>query len=377
MYVYLIERKGVLGLSLSLALICCYFPMMFDTSLNFYAIYYKELSGNFFSIYTYIPSLFTGKIDYYFFIFMYTVIIYYCWLSLLSKVNINGEKISFLVILLLSLTYRDIMDLNRNALAISLALYGVFCVEMKGGKGIVLKLCIACLSVSIHMSVILIWGVKILSGVIRLKKSVSYIVLFTCLVIGYLLPNLSSQLHSVFTLLGGGLGGRMEYYMYGNEFGVEVYTFTSMIRKLMSVLIIFLIGILTIKNNNALQSNSLNVLNKIVFIICCVTLIFEMYVTFFERLQLIIMFAFAPIYYSVRNLKFLKIGILSSIAMRSAILYCYSYAGFFVGDYSVINNSTFVVNTELKPFIYPTAFLLDFDNTYSDKNILKYNEWGK
>ena len=63
---------------------------------------------------------------------------------------------------------------------------------------------------------------------------------------------------------------------------------------------------------------------------------------------------------------------------KFVIINFYLYGNIFTDGYrEVLPNVNNKIETELKPFYYPTLMLLDFDNGYNDKYIINNSIWGR
>ncbi|MEQ1298928.1 hypothetical protein ABLT94_13715, partial [Acinetobacter soli] len=133
-------RDASLIFAFCVSLICVYFPLMYDTSSNFYVAYLAAEYSNGFNDwlrpYVTIPSILMNKyhIDFYFFIFFNVIFVVYTWTKIIVKTYEHSEKnyfnaFVFMILLLLTFNYRDLMDLNRNIFSYSFIFYYIFLIK--------------------------------------------------------------------------------------------------------------------------------------------------------------------------------------------------------------------------------------------------------
>ncbi|HIH4995871.1 TPA: EpsG family protein [Morganella morganii] len=383
-----IKRESDISLffSLSLALILIYFPLMYDTSNHFYyAFYNKSINLDnfeeniFFNSYITLPII-LGKIfniDYYYFFYLYTAISLYFWSKIVyhaKTTNVTVYNVTFipLLILLLSFNYRDLMDLNRSFLSYSIVFYFILC---KKNKNIYSFSLFFYFSLTVHFTVGAIWMIYFISRSKLLTKKFYYLLFFTCIIFGFIMPYLMSLFQSVISLIPGELGAKLYYYSYGSNFAIREQSVGPILKKSLSCVIIILFCFHLI---HLLKTNN-NLLLRFTLLLSCITLLFFQYVTFFERLNLALTFLYSFILISYfRQGSTYKLILVSLLLLRTIILYALIYFPIFLGNHNiVIPNSYFLIETELKPFYYPTPLLINIENGYSDENISRQSVWGK
>ncbi|WP_336844524.1 EpsG family protein [Providencia rettgeri] len=371
---YFIKNKNcITPLALSISLIFIYQPLMYDTSTNFFTTQYGELNN----LYNIIPFKLkqTFNIDYFYSILFYTAIIFYCWLTVISSfakkdntsLNIN---ILFLVAFF-SIIYRDIMDLNRFYLSISISFYYILYIRNEKKQTSMLLMFFFCLlSFFIHSFSAIIYLTFFLRKII--KKNQLYLYYFLiCLFIGVFANNIIQDIISNINIAGFSLP---KAYFSDGGWGRNEYSSLTLMRKLLECTIILNLFILAFfyKKKNKYNDSVLNLL----MLLCGLCLLFFSYKTFFER-TFIILCLFSIYYFSLPSKNsWLKYSLILLIILRFFIINSIRYGDiFFYGHTDVIPNTSEKIDLQLKPFYYPTLFLLDIDNGYSDEFINKNSIW--
>jgi EpsG family len=372
-------RNSCLYFAFSLALIAIYFPIMPDTASNFYKAYYSLNSSYGLSIlepYIFIPSYFMRNfgVDFYYFIFFNVFFIIYVWSKIIvlvfSKSEIKHSIFFVAIFLLLTFNYRDLMDINRSFLAYSFIFYYIFLVKQKN----FLKLALLfSLSVLFHSSSLIIIVFYFISQ-LNLNYRYNVILLFLSILIGLFLPSLISSVEGLVSKIPL-LGGQISYYIYGETYGVQVFSTGTLLKKTLNCVIVFFacfMGIISLKKNGHDK-----ILQFMVYL-GCFLLFFSSFVTFFERMNLA--FNFLIIYLFYKNIsQFGKYFLTFLVFFRSFCVYLLIYFPIFFIDHSdVMSKEENKTEMILKPVIYFTPFLLDIhDNGYSDNFIINNVIWGR
>ncbi|HEJ9437743.1 TPA: hypothetical protein ACKRFJ_001477 [Proteus mirabilis] len=372
--------------SLSLSLILIYFPIMYDTSNHFYYILNNKENLNidfqeniFFNSYINAPIILGKyfKIDFYYFYYFYIFISIFLWSKLVSlsnnKCNIKNKEIYAVLLLLFSFNYRDLMDLTRSFLSYSIVFFYIICFRKKNLLNNVLFMY---LSLAIHFSTIFIWLLFFISK-IKVFRVKSYTVGFiSCLIVGSIFPFLMLAIKNIVLLIPGELGAKTYFYIYGSDFAIRDFSIGPFLKKSFNYIIIIIFSIHSLR---LLSLNKNDTILKLTIIISSLSLLFIQYVTLFERLNLALNFLFVYIFLAYKiKYKINRQLLISLICLKTLILYTFVYFPIFQGNHDiVIPNSRFLIDTELKPFYYPTFLLFDIDNGYSDYNLEQQSVWGK
>lgn len=378
-YYYFRGRDTSFFFAVSLALIFIYFPIMYDTSSNFFAQYYLK-ENDVSNLYVYLPRIARESygIDYYSIVFIYTTIIFYCWFKTLYynfAQSDSARKLFYLILIaIFSLNYRDVMDLNRNCLAVALTFYCILYLNVKYKKTRILNTIIfISLSGSLHITALLIWAAYLLVTLMKLSRRTYIVILVGCSLLGFLLPTLLHAFSGVISSLDGPLGGRLSFYLFSSKFGVQVFTVSTALKKVLNYIILIGIAYLGVKYKKKYKDDK--TVNVLLFL-CSLAFLFSAYVTFFERIVLCITFLYTYLYFKDGDFRTAKKILLILVIVRTVSLDVMVYGPIFFGDYSdVLPDYDSKIDLELKPFYYPTLLLLDIDNGYSDKYLLIKDKW--
>lgn len=374
------EKDCSFYFAISLATIIVYFPIMFDTSSNFF-VYYFDIDRSLFSIYTIAPTYMKRYlgVDYYYFIILSLIVIFYTWLKITKssfyKTNYKKSWLYWIVITIFSFTYRDVMDLNRNILSFSVAFFYILYLERERGKSnLLMTLLFIFLSLSIHMSSLIIWIAYLAAKKIRFKRQVWYIVVILSLVIGFALPQFIGLFSGLIQSIGGPLGARINEYLYGDTFGVQSYSgIGQILKKALNVCLIFSTSLYACYSMKNVDNKSLHIT---FIILAAFGLFFLQFVTFFERINLAICFMFGFILIESNKAILFKNCIILMIVFRSIYLNFFFYFPLIFFHYeSVLKKEAPSLYLATKPFYMPTFYLLNMDNGYSDEYLIKYDVW--
>ncbi|MCC3733296.1 EpsG family protein [Rouxiella badensis] len=378
-YYYFKGRDTSFFFALSLALIFVYFPIMYDTSSNFFAQYYVK-ENDVSNLYVVLPRVLreSYSINYYSVVYLYTAIIFYCWLKTLyynfSQSESSRRLLYLIFIAIFSLNYRDVMDLNRNCLAIALTFYCILYLNVKYRKLKLLNsIVFLALSSSLHITALMVWGAYLVVTMMKLSRRKYIVILISCSIVGFILPTVLQAFSGVISSLDGPLGGRLSFYLFNSKFGVQVFTVSTALKKFLNYIILIGIAYLGVKYKK--KNNSDKTVN-VLLLLCSLAFLFSAYVTFFERLVLCITFFYTYLFFKDNDYKSAKKILLMLVVIRTLALDVTVYGPIFFGDYSdVLPDYDSKVDLELKPFYYPTPLLLDVDNGYSDKYLLINDKW--
>ncbi|EPW8574052.1 EpsG family protein [Morganella morganii] len=356
-------------LSLSLSLIFSYQPLMYDTSANFFKLISSEPNN----LYNIIPYFFKTNlnIDYYYFILLYTFIIFWCWFSMIYIIGKNVRHSSrFLLIVFLgmiSIIYRDIMDLNRFYLSISIVFFSIIYSHyyLKSKINLLIVL-LSTIAFFIHQYSILILFSYILG--ILIKSTYLYILYLSCAVlVGFFFDGFIINIASNIELLSS-------YHAYFGTgiWGNTTYSNATLIRKIFEVVLISNITYILIK----LKLNTNDEIINLCLIICGFCFIFFSFKTFFERTLISLLIIYIYIF-SLDIKKSLTISLLLVlITTKFFLINFYRYGDVFIyGHTDVLPNTELKIEMQFKPFYYPTIFLIDFNNGYSDNFIISNSIW--
>lgn len=303
LYSILKMRDASLFFAISVALISIYFPIMYDTSVNFYSAYYSLGSGgagDWLQPYISVPSylMYNYNIDFYFFIFFNVVFVVYTWTKIVLKIFKNSVidyKVIFIFIFLIfSFNYRDLMDLNRNIFSYSIFFYYYFLIDK---KNIIKLVFFSLLAVWVHSSALILVILYLLSN-IKLGKFLNTFLLIFSLSVGYFLPEIISKA-TFFIEFIPVYGEKISYYLYGDAFGVQDFTFGTALKKILNCFIIFLVNGYIINSIDKYKNHSQQL--QFLLLIGYFALMFFNFVTFFERINLAYNFVLLSIFfYGVR-----------------------------------------------------------------------------
>lgn len=374
-YLILNRKKiSVTLISLSLGLIFIYQPLMYDTSSNFF-IYYNRAGS---SLYNLLPQLASENfnIDYYYSIFIYTSLIFYFWLKPIYYhiYNNKNNKIYFFMIFLVifSTSYRNIMDLNRTALSISIAFYYIYYIKYAYNNKLYSFIYIP-ISIFFHPISIFIFFLNYISYKISSFK-LYLIYIITCLLVGMLSSTIMLSISNVISNYDNILFNNINYHLTNERWGKIEYSTTFLLRKIVEIIICVMIIYISFME----KINKKNNISNLIILIVGSCFIFIDYKTFFERFFLILNFFYLSLYFFKT-----KIKITDFILMAFIILYFFSInflvygKNFTLENNEIIPESSSRYSIQFKPLYYPSIYLLDLNNGYSDEYINSHSIWGK
>jgi len=355
----------------STAIIAVYFPLMYDTSSNFFLYYSNYLDS--YSPYIAIPLFFKNNfgIDFYYFIFFTVFFILFTWskilVSIFSENKIKNSSLFLFLLVLFTFNYRDLLDLNRCLFAFTFFFYYLFLIKNKNIFNFLFFSILASLFHSASLIIIILY----LLSILNFGYKINLIFLIFSIVMGILLPSLIFRVESIINSIPI-FGNALNYYVFGDEFGVQKFSTGTLLKKVLNSSFIVMscfFAIISIKNNGKDQ-----ILQFLIFLGCC-AMFFVSFVTFFERINLAFNFIFVYLFF--KNISILSKWLLVSIIFfKSIAVYTLIYIPIFLGDHSIVIDNSVKNDLILKPFYYPTIFLLDIHNNgYSDDIISKYSVW--
>lgn len=377
--ILLINKKkvSIILLSLSISLILVYQPLMYDTSSNFYLYYYQK--GD--SLYNLIAQFFHNLygLDYYHIIFFYTFIIIYTWFKpILFHINrSSNNKIYFLIILLsiASLSYRNIMDLNRTMLSISISFYYIFYINYKHKDNLLNFILFSIISLLIHPVSIIIYIFLLLSKKIKNINMYILYILF-CFFIGLFFSSVIKNFSSITSSYDNYIFNTISYYLNSEKWGEINYTFNFLLRKIIELTICLLTIYISFKEKKK-NNNQNNFLYNLIILISGICLLFMDFKTFFERIFLILNLFYISLYFYKKSLNITDIILSILIIVYFFAINFIVYGKVFNTEYNeIIPNNESRFSIQIKPFYYPTIYLLNIDNGYSDEYISTHSTWG-
>lgn len=381
---YLKKVNTSLVVALSLALVLVYFPIMYDTSSNFFVYYYNYKIDN---LYLSLPKLINDflniELDFMFYIYIYTVFIIYVWSDMIYNGLVKNESLKSLLygflLFWFVFTYRDVMDLHRTMLSFSIFFY-YFNFYFKTHKNNYLFLIISIfLSVNFHSSVIFLWSIYLVSNLISLNLKTAKFLFLSSVILGFVLPSFLSAYFSNISF-GIPLFDKFMFYIFSEYWGVrEELSIGGFIKKSLEYCIIIVLFFLlfSYKSHNAINIEKNKFIFNFAVIISSMTVLFFSYVTIFERFSLAVFFLSVYLILNEYINDILKFVAISLIVVKSSILFVFVYSVIFFGDYSqVLPDSNSKIEMLSKPFLLPTIMLIDIEeNGYSNRYIYNNSIW--
>jgi len=392
-FFYLIKKSSkvsIIILSMSIALIFIYLPLMYDTSSNFYmnasALYNLESVFNL-RLYNMIPLYLKESFDIQFMtvIFFYSSFILYIWFSILlhyKQYAKSNQVIYFLIAFtFLSLIYRDIMDLNRFYLATSLFLLFLYLYEVKKKKySLIYIILFSILGMQIHTAFLLFIVLFIVSNNISnlfFYKVYPFVMIILSLfsvkifLLLFNLPILNIQ-PELFNMIEG-------YFSANNKWGAAYIDAGHILLRIIEViliLIIYYIGILRLKDNKK------DTVVKFTLLLAGLVLFLLKFNALYERYSLaFFLFSILLIYSNIIKKKKVSLRYISIIVLmliRFLFINFFIYGIIFTSDYSkILKNEEKKNEMMVKPLYYPTILLLNVkEHGYSDTYISKESTRG-
>lgn len=382
-------------LSLSVALIFIYFPLLYDTSSNYYATFYAAYHQTelqdirlYNAIALYLNTFF--GIQFITSVFLFTTFILFVWFSIFkyykNLTNSNKMIVYMGVFAFSSIIFRNIMDLNRFYFANSLLLFFIFIIETKKKENLTLTnifilLIFGFLSYLIHPSSLLLLFVYIVA--INTRSIKLFVLLpLVSLSFGYfsnqlLLTLLDLPVISSLTFVELLRGYVDISNKWGANFKIQGYVLLSRIIDGFLMFLIYYKGIslLKLNINDTLVKTTLLLMGVVLFILS--------YYSLYERYSIVFfLFSSFIVYKSIllkkRNDLLLNLIIFGFI-IRFVFINFVWYGVVFTDAYrDVLPNQQKKIEMAFKPFYYPTLILLNVENVgYSDLYIQQESLRGR
>nr|WP_277870294.1 EpsG family protein [Vibrio breoganii] len=367
---YVLNKKlNVFVISASLALILCYFPLMYDVSHSFYE-YYDNLSNGIDSqlhIINIIANYFKNNLnlDYFYTVFFVCFISLFLWFSVYKNIVVKVQSrqlfVSLFLIFIFALSYKEVMDINRTFFSFTVAMYAIYSREKsKFEFNRVAYVFLMIISVTIHPSaiVLLLCYILGLNTVLSRNKIViaAFVAVMLGLSVGYLLQTVVRYVppSPVYNYLVSEKWGLVSSVEIGHAL-----LWTLQISIVMTLLLIV--------STQRVISN----LSATFFYMAIFFLVMFKFRIFGER-YFIAIILFIPFVldneYKLRN----QVRILVFLMFAKFFVYnIYLFGYIFTPKYSYVIKSQ-IIREELivKPFILPTTALVLFNQYgYSDELI--------
>lgn len=370
MYYSLVGHKKVFfPLSISIVILYSYFPVLWDTRNNFYAIeYWGQYQNNFYNImYVYLKKWF--NLNYITFVFGCSVAISGIWNKLFYE-SFKGREttfdkftnVSLVIVFLLFFEFRYFFDIQRTFLAIVVSLFGSSIIHRNKFFGFAIYV----FAFFIHPFSLFIPIAFILSSVFyQIGKPLVLLVFF--LILGFSFRPFLLEILNILKSLGAvsDLVVRVDNYI-SNDSRIYSSDFSFYLVYIIRLSIIFFVVLLY-------SSYSDSFLYKNSVVIVCMSFIFISNDVFFERFYILITLMF--------YLMFIRLKIKKSHSVFVLMLFLFSFSLnnlntlriVFSDKYNeVIPNESFKFEMACKPVYLFTPLLLSYDFFgYSNDVILK------
>lgn len=369
------EIPNILIFTFSIALLLTYGPIMFDVSSNFHIAILSEFENPFesYSFYHQIIIFLMNSLG---FQFNFIMLIFY-WFCLYSTFmlflkNSNNPLFILFILILISLVFRNIVDLNRNYTAFILAIYSVMFFRK---DKLIFSFAAFVLALSIHISSIMLFILYLISR-IKVLQSLRWATIFIygfLFAIGYFFLDFLQS-----GLFGNEITRVSMYFSDSSIFGRNVVGRLLYLR-VYDVLFFIIFTYLILKNFNNLNDKQTAIL-FLSFVAVCITLFF--YRTLFERMHImgiLVLFLFLSSNINFINERFVKGVVFSYFLSRFILINVLLYSHVFSEEYNhIFRDHDLKMEFLIKPLYVPTILLLDYQsNGYSDEILMTYLERGK
>lgn len=395
MYQFILNRKvSAFVIAFSISLIFIYFPLMYDTSSNYYATFSLQNSDHsYFEIRLYNLFAFLLKkyfdIDFMYFILLTSTFSIYLWIKISNNYNnliiANNNKIYIFMFVFFSIIYRDIMDLNRFYFATSIFLFILFIYDNKQLKfrNYPIFLFLSIIAIEIHSATIIFILLFMSVYFFKLRFIYSYWYPILMLLFGIISQNILLailDLPIINTLDFVQLG--KSYLSSENKWGVgslNLYDKMQRFLEIIAFLVIFILGNKLLKTDT--YKNDKVIKFSLLFI--GIVLFFISYKSLYERYSLaLFLFSSFIIYKSLLGNKVINIFqtiFLITLILRFILINFFMYGIIFTDKYmEILPNSNKKEEMILKPFYLFTPYLLDLkEHGYSDKYIRNESTRGR
>lgn len=376
----------------SISLIFVYLPLMYDTSSNYYRTYlitYRQ----FYEPKVY--NLIAYYLNYYFdvqymtVVLIYTIFILFIWFSIFNyfkKITILSTQDYYfmLAFVFLIVIYRNIMDLNRFYLAISIILFLLYYIEKNKNINKLLFFTISSMAVIIHPGTIplvlllyIVYFINLSYMFFLLLPFVSLVfALFSYQILDFIMNQFASLFFSPHTLA-----------LYQNYASVNSQWGAGHIRKALIyiryievflMLLFYYIGLKLLKEN---IDTSIGI--KFTLIFFPIVIVVLPFLTMYERYSIafFVFSSFIFYHYIVQKKykSFVALTVISLLLVRFLFINLFLYGNIFTSEYNnIILDENKKIELMLKPLYYPTPLLLWIEvNGYSDEVIAKISVRGK
>ena len=381
------KKLNILSISLSISLIFIYFPIMYDTSSNFYVSESLKVDSfferNFYN--NFIVYIQTNLyLEYMTVIFLLTTFILFIWFYVFDyykkSTSDNKTMILLTIFVFSSIIYRNILDLNRFYFAISIIFILFFIVNIKKTNiNIILELFILLLAIYIHSAVALIVIFYYLSKV-KINRYLYLIYFFTMLFFTVFNELLLSSVIPYIVLIDESLADKMDIYTsstsaWGNG-GMRILLLLLRVVELPLILLLLSLAFYLLKKNkDSSESRFLLLFGPSIFP-------FIPYITFYERFSItFFLFCSFIVYKLILSYKknLILYTILFLFLLRNLLINFGLYGMIFTSDYSnVLPDQDKKIQMISKLFYYPTPLLAWIENNgYSNFYIKKESLRGR
>lgn len=372
-FYFIFKRKvfSVFALSLSITMMFIFYPLMYDTIANF-NVYYGNVVTDFTQIsndlYINLATILKDKFGLGF-IYFYAIGVFVIFNIKLKILNIglnNKSSIQayyiYLFIFVCSIYYRDIADLNRTYLSLSLSLFGIYFIFIRDRVNILLGCFFLFLSVGIHSFGFIVIFLILISKNVNVKRYQLFIILLSVLFCFFS--------KSIFLFIADHVDffKPLRFYITSETWGRNTLTIDKIFLKVLDVAIMATC-IFYFKNNTN------NIIYKMLYFIFIIAICVFFYQTFFERIT-VLFYIFLPLLFTLQS----KLNIKILIFLVGLILVRFLFYNFFLYGHAFYN-SDIVLNKNdingniLKSFYYPSIMYF-YDIGNSDVYINSHYFWG-
>lgn len=354
-----IKRKNfsLIIISIPISLIFLSMPWASDTISNF-KTYLSEgyLSSDSLYINTAQYLKYNFKFDFYLFYFFTLVVIFYSKFYFIKKYNeLNlNSYIFFLVVLFLTISYRDISDLNRTYLACSIFIVAYYLYVFE--KKIVLPFFLVFVAVNIHSFVFLAFFISVLANIF---KEIKFKYFILCMVVAFQSNFILNYLVNNISFIS-----EYSYYITGERWGLMKLLPGNIIMRVADLLVIF--SFLYVYRQYARSK-----IYKFIFFLSVLIVSFLMYRTFYERTIILFYISIPMLLFLGKDIK-MKYKVIMVILLLLRFLFYNVYThGYILYRYlDVICYYNFYVDNIVKLFYLPCLLYLNNSN-FTDLEIYK------
>lgn len=367
------NRVSPIVLSLSLALICIYMPLMYDVSASFFA--YSDFQSGHIVKQLHSINIVAGffdsylGLDYFYLVFIVCVGSLYFWFKVYSIISIDKKSnvLSFtlMAIFCFLLSYKELMDLNRSFFSYSMTMFAIFLHEKCTVSRFRTKFLFIG-AVLIHPSSLVILLSYYLSKHVSLTKLKCISLLIVAMVTGMLFEFVLVRLLPFVPA-----GTFLQTYLSNSQWGITA-GFDSGKLMLFLVQSAVLISALYVAYENMNDR-----LVKTFFFVVLAFVIFIKFRVFGERFFLAAVICIPFVLSRVKKVNAPLLLLLFFAVLKSFTYNIYVFGYIFGQDFNyVIKDSYRRESMMLKPMYNPTLFLLNIkDFGYSNSFIEEESVW--